>query len=265
MMRTTRYLLTLSSMALLLAACGPRDVPLALTGPGQVAADLLSHETYQDLVIEVDFFGSTASSTVVRDLILREVRQTLGKPGEVTAEIHRPYDSYIPWPKGADENELKQLEAAFRDTKSENAQASIYTLFLPGRWHQDSDERRILGVAFGPSSLALFPEAIQANCRTGVAQIEDPEAQDLLCPFTETATWLHEFGHLLGLVNHGVPMVNDHQDEEHGHHCDNERCIMHWSHESGDVARFIERRLKEGKTDLEVFDEDCRADLEAFR
>lgn len=250
----------------LLSACSLTALPDPLaTGPGSAAADFLRHEGHSNLTIEVDFLGGLASSSLVRDVVLRELDELLDKPGDINLVIDQPFRDYVPRPGGMDEQEAADLMELLRDHGTLEDTASIYVLYMPGYWHQDDDARRVLGVTLGPRSFALFPQAIHAVCRTGVAQIEDPEIRDMLCPLTEAATWLHEFGHILGLVNQGVPMVNDHQDEAYGHHCDNEHCIMHWSHESGDVARFIERRLQEGKTDLEIFDADCQADLKAFR
>ncbi len=51
----------------------------------------------------------------------------------------------------------------------------------------------------------------------------------------ETAVINHEFGHLLGLVNNGTPMIGDHQDEPHGKHCDNSKCLMYYAAETSDL------------------------------
>ena len=103
-------------------------------------------------------------------------------------------------------------------------------------------------------------------CAAGKAGLSDEEARELLCPLTEGATWMHEFGHLLGLVDNGTPMLVPHRDENHGHHDINENCIMHWSHESGAVAQFIQNRLASGRRDLRnVFDQACQEDLAAAR
>lgn len=85
-------------------------------------------------------------------------------------------------------------------------------------------------------------------------------------PRLKPAAWIHELGHLLGLVNAGVPMTEPHEDDAHPHHDanENENCVTPWSHESGDLATFIEKRLNAGKTSLDVFDQACKDDMAAF-
>lgn len=42
----------------------------------------------------------------------------------------------------------------------------------------------------------------------------------------ETATLLHEFGHLFGLVNLSTQSVNEHEDTESDNHCNVDGCLM---------------------------------------
>jgi hypothetical protein len=49
----------------------------------------------------------------------------------------------------------------------------------------------------------------------------------VIAGFVEQATVVHEFGHLAGLVDNGVPMVSPHLDPEHAKHCTNEVCVMY--------------------------------------
>ncbi len=50
----------------------------------------------------------------------------------------------------------------------------------------------------------------------------------------ETTVLNHEFSHLLGLVNAGTTPQSNHQDEEHGRHCNIEHCLMNWTAETGE-------------------------------
>ena len=60
-------------------------------------------------------------------------------------------------------------------------------------------------------------------------------------------------------------MVSDHEDAEHPRHDANENCVMHWTYESGKLAKFIQRRLNQGNTSLDVFDQACKDDVAAMK
>jgi hypothetical protein len=84
----------------------------------------------------------------------------------------------------------------------------IRVLYLAGLYIHDPVTR---GLAYGEYAFALFRN-------TFVAQ-------------HERAILLHEFGHLIGLVNGGTPMKSEHAetDPKHKQHCRNEgQCVMYW-------------------------------------
>ncbi len=55
----------------------------------------------------------------------------------------------------------------------------------------------------------------------------------------ESISLMHEFGHLLGLVNIETPMQTEHLDEAHDKHCDNPNCLMYWKAETSNVLQMI--------------------------
>lgn len=231
---------------------------------GSAALDYLRHEVYDRVVLEVDMLGSATSSVEAKETILDAAKALLEKPGGVSMTFSAP-DPTAQAPLGGWTLEaLEAVEVTHRNAQTEGDTAILYVLYLPGAWHGDSAEHTTLGVSYGPSQLAIFPESVEGACTPGKVQIEDKEIRDLLCPLTEAATWVHELGHLLGLVDAGTPMVTAHVDAEHPYHCDNVGCIMHWSHESGDLAKYIENRLKQGNLTLNVFDQACTDDLAAY-
>ena len=77
----------------------------------------------------------------------------------------------------------------------------------------------------------------------------------------EQVTLVHEFGHAIGMVNRGVPMVEDHHDTDHGAHCSNPDCVMYWTVEGADIVGFIQSRLL-GASDV-LFGPECLADFDA--
>lgn len=77
----------------------------------------------------------------------------------------------------------------------------------------------------------------------------------------ERAVTIHEFGHALGLVNCGIPMVADHEDPESRCHSTNEDSVM------SSLAHLEPTldQLDEGKHATYTFDENDLKDLQAFR
>jgi hypothetical protein len=133
----------------------------------------------------------------------------------------------------------------------------MHVLFVDGHYEEDSDDGKVLGLAWGSKNIAIFKKTIQDNCQ-GVL------TGDRLCRFAEQAIWTHEVGHVLGLVNNGVPLQSEHQDEEHGHHCDNDECVMYWAYEGTKLFDVLSDRLGGGGGALE-FDAACEEDLGSVR
>jgi hypothetical protein len=103
-------------------------------------------------------------------------------------------------------------------------------------------------VAYRNTSFVIFEETIQGFSGQPLA----PGTAVL-----ETTVLNHEFGHLLGLVNAGTPLLSDHQDVAHGRHCTDEDCLMYWTAETGEgLVNMIS-----GGT-VPTLDSQCRADLE---
>ncbi|MCH8545565.1 MAG: hypothetical protein LAT54_02430 [Cryomorphaceae bacterium] len=69
----------------------------------------------------------------------------------------------------------------------------------------------------------------------------------------ETTIMHHELGHLLGLVDVGTPMVDNHKGEEA--HCNNSNCLMYHSVET---VEFLSVLLSQP---VPTLDDKCLADL----
>lgn len=83
--------------------------------------------------------------------------------------------------------------------------------------------------------------------------------------FVEQSTIVHELGHAFGLVNNGVPMVVDHQDDAHGAHSTNTDCVMYYLNEGfGDLQDFYQSYITSGGTDTILWGPQVLDDVEAF-
>jgi hypothetical protein len=87
---------------------------------------------------------------------------------------------------------------------------------VPGASDRDTKTEKVVGLSFGASSLALYLDTADRG-------------QDKLQTTAEMqgTILVHEMGHLLGLVNNGVPMVTPHEDPEEAHHDADEDCVLH--------------------------------------
>jgi len=89
-----------------------------------------------------------------------------------------------------------------------------------------SESAAILGLAYHGSSIFLF-EKVMRQHSGGLGQVP---LQTL-----ESAVLAHEFGHVMGLVNNGISMVDPHQDQQNGRHCNTKNCLMYYATETTDL------------------------------
>lgn len=123
-----------------------------------------------------------------------------------------------------------------------------YFLFLDGGSSTDDGDRKTLGYAHQNTSIAIFQKTITSL------------SGELLQPTTtvlETTVIEHELAHLMGLVNIGSDIQSSHHDSDHGAHCTNTSCLMHYTVDTSDVvANLVGSNVPE-------LDADCIEDLQA--
>jgi hypothetical protein len=149
------------------------------------------------------------------------------------------------------------LDAVMADHDSLGVDADtfkIHVLRVDGSYAEDTDDGKVLGVAWGGDKIAIFVASIQALCGSDA----------LACAGTESAVFLHETGHLLGLVDNGIAMLSDHRDAAHGHHDTNADCLMHWEKDTGSVVDVLLHAIGGGDVPFR-FDAACLADIAAVR
>jgi hypothetical protein len=152
-------------------------------------------------------------------------------------------------------DDLLGLADAYRDDPSEGSRATFYVVWIDGYFEDDEGvQEAVLGVSIGHTGVVAMFKPV----------IEGAAAAPFVARFGEQSTLIHELGHAIGLVDNGIPLSTDHLDEEHGAHCSNDQCVMYWALESvSSVVQFAQRVQMDGTTIL--FDDDCLADVEAFR
>jgi hypothetical protein len=127
-----------------------------------------------------------------------------------------------------------------------------YVLYLNGVYSTNDDA---LGLAYGASSIAIFKEKID-NAAIPIWATNQVDNTDY-----EKSVLIHEFGHLLAMVNIGYESERNHEDT-HKHHCKNERCVMFYSIETVSIITLVTQSNPLPPSD---FDDDCRHDLNMLK
>lgn len=223
-------------------ASRPR-APAPHAQPGDMALDYVTGGTYHSLVIEVDYVkGAKPSEDALRRM--REIfLLRLDKPGGVEYVLDTevpPEQARARWQIG----DILVLEAQHRrnftgDAANRNT-AVIWVVYLNGASEFDEKGSRALGLSYDASSVAIFSENIAASTL--------PEVRDVV----EAMVLVHEGGHLFGLVNNGLPMVNNHEDPANPRHDISDRCVMHHRIETSNLDR---------ETAPMDYDYECRLDM----
>ena len=244
--------LALAALALAVTACGDEDPADGLARP----ADYIRGTVATRLVIELDTVAGEAARAEVAEALGAGLRPLLDKPDGVVVEVDQ---TDLP-AEGADRvwtfEDLQALADATFEASRPRGTIAMHTLWLDGRYERPG----VLGVAWGNVHVAIFSDFLDGTCARLL-----PGLSEVLCAASEEAIWTHEVGHVLGLVNNGLPMVEDHQDPENGAHDADDGCIMYWAYEGESLVTVLRDAIMNGdETDL-GFDAACLADIAAVR
>ena len=187
---------------------------------GFSANDILSGNVYSNLVLDIMYVdGYQPTSQAVSKLVDFISDRTFKT--NITVSMRQ-----IPTPSIS-----TYTTANVRDIEDENRihftagnTMTISALFLNGSSASNSGNSVVLGTAYRNTSFVIYEETIHQLSNSPL----EPNRVIL-----ESTVILHELCHLLGLVNVGTTMVEDHQDTAHGAHCVTQNCLMYYAVENG--------------------------------
>lgn len=224
-----------------------KDEPTSpfLTNNSIRPSDFLMDLKYTTLTIEVASMAGYEPTTAALNRLVAFLDTRLNKKGGITVN-----QRIIPasGKSKLDITNIRDLEKTNRTTVASGSNLTMWVVFLDAEYTDSDNTKKILGISYGATSLAVFPKSIDAYITRDM-----PSRYAL-----ETFVLTHETGHILGLVNNGTQMAVAHQDTEHGAHCSNTNCLMYWEAQNnvklGDLL---------GEDELPILDENCLLDLRA--
>jgi hypothetical protein len=206
--------------------------------------DLVSSDRYTSWVIEVDAVAGMTPAQSSLDLLRSRLVEVVDKPGGVRLQT----SDTLPARGGVwTSRDVVDLARSSADLQSRDGTVVTHLLFLDGRFEQAN----VLGVAIGHDTIAIFSQVIRDNCTTFNGCLSGPES-------VFRAVLVHEFGHAMGLVNNGIPMVRNHEDPEHKGHSANCASVMYWAVETTSIFNLTCGGRTSAPT---TFDADDKADL----
>lgn len=255
-----------------LGACEPKDPAAAGNDAGTLGADggnpdpvrdserarvldLLRASPYSRLELELDAVpgkGPRASSVAFIEGALAKV---VSKPGGV-AVVRDQQDLPARGSGGKwTFSELSALAGSTFGNSGGPGTIRMHVLFVDGEYENPN----VLGIAWASTHLVIFRDVIEHYCRQDLTSV----LSDRVCEASEQGVWLHETGHLLGLVNNGLPMVQPHEEAnaDRQRHDASDQCIMYWAFEAPSGISLLASRLSGGSSAKLEFDAACQADL----
>lgn len=187
---------------------------------GYSANDILSDKIFKNIHIEVMYVDGFKPT----DNALNNLKSFIGSRTYKTNIVVEARLIDISVKSIYSIDDVRNIEDANKIMFTDENQLVISALFLNGNSSSNTDTGVVLGTAYRNTSFVIFEETIHSFSNSSF----EPSRIIL-----ESTVILHEYCHLLGLVNLGTNMVENHQDTTHGSHCVTENCLMYYQVENG--------------------------------
>ena len=188
---------------------------------GECRYEILRSTDYSRLHIEINYVTEYAPDSEAVDLLKQRIQETTDKTSVSVSQ-----NGFGSTDSSYSLEEILAIEKEQRERHKSGNTFIIHILYLNGEY-EDNDQT--LGLAYTGSSFVLFKE-----------QIEDAAFFLISAEDIEKSVIVHEYGHLVALVNNGYESPHDHEDPDHPNHSNNEDSVMYWAIESQDIANQID-------------------------
>jgi hypothetical protein len=188
---------------------------------GDCKYEILQDKVYSKLHIEINYVTDNSPDSEAIDILKKRIKEVSDKTSITVSQ-----SAFGSTDNSYSLEEIVNIEKNERERFKSGDTFVIHILYLNGEY-QDND--KTLGLAYTGSSFVLFKEKIE-------------DASFLLISPTdiEKSVIVHEFGHLLGLINNGYKSPHDHEDSQHPNHSNNEESVMYWAIESQDIGNQLD-------------------------
>jgi hypothetical protein len=250
MIRKSALLTFLIILTLTLANSGCFEPESSPPGLGDYAEAYLSGSKYKRILIEIDYVEGYEPSQQAKDTLVSRLYSVCDKDDIIIM----PPKSFASSKSIYSLEDIKDLEKEHRTYQNQAPDMVAYVLYLDG---ESYEKENVLGRAYGPSSIVIFKEKID--------DIPIPiwgPAIGLTTSDYETSVIVHEFGHLLSLVNYGYKSERGHEDSGHEHHCTHENCVMYYAIDTVNIYDLVVDQETKPPSD---FYNDCWHDLDKVK
>ena len=209
--------------------------------PGSSAKDFLRSNDFHSLRIEIQYMPGLRPQQNTIDIFIEMLRERLNKPSGIFIEF-KEIDPTLQTMFSVDD--ISDIESLNRTVYTGGDQLGAYVILVDG----SSYDGNALALAYHNTSICIFGDPLQYFSG---GFTEDAKAKIM------AVLLMHEFGHLLGLVDMGSNMVAYHADHTNANHCSNSNCLMHHTYTTN--TRYAVSEL----SDVPTFDNNCINDLKA--
>lgn len=195
--------------------------------PGLLPVDYLSAVNYTQLDIQLVYDKGYPPSQETVNSIKNFLTAHINKPAGINVILQETAGPVKDRMTIAD---VRNAESTRRTKFSSGNVLGAYIYLTNAAYEEPAGDYKTLGIQYGPSSIVLFGKSIRESSG-GIGQ--PPYA------ILETSVSLHEFGHILGLVDTGTKMTVQHADANNQHHCNNKECLMYFAVETNNLVANI--------------------------
>lgn len=281
--RTTAGILSICLTIALATGCNPFKTDLSHDvvhgsesayqtnlSPGTNAKELLTPDHFRSLQVEVQAVQGQQPSQEAINALYDFLKKYAKKPAgiQILPVETIPVPAHPAAQSGYTLQDVHQIEDANRKHYTKRGTLVLYVLFLDWNSNDDAGNDKMLGQAYSNSSVVIYkgtlkgltPATSPTTPPTPNTSLDPSPLQQLL-PAPQLNPWvmeatavMHEFGHLLGLVNLDEK-ASAHEDPNHRRHCKNPQCLMYYAAESSAALSQM------GGQTLPTLDADCEQDL----